>query len=72
MSVAGRALRLRFQNGAPQELEHWEYDTFRTPRTGFDAPSPVRFTPDGSGRVASVELYGVTFTRAADEEDKHD
>jgi hypothetical protein len=71
VSVAGRALRLRFQNGAPHDLEHWEYDTFRTPRSGFDAPSTVRFTPDGAGRVTSVELYGVTFTRAADKDERH-
>ena len=71
VTLAGRSLRVRFAGRDPTVLEHWEYDTFRTPWAGFDAPSLVRFTPDGSGRVTSVELFGVTFSRSPENDQGH-
>jgi CubicO group peptidase (beta-lactamase class C family)/dienelactone hydrolase len=48
------------------DLDHWEYDSFRT-RGNAARPQPVTltFAPDGSGNVRSIRAFGITFTRSA-------
>ena len=45
-------------------LEHWEYETFRARTEGRGAWA-VTFQPTGTGGVASLRAFGVTFTRVA-------
>jgi CubicO group peptidase (beta-lactamase class C family) len=58
------ALQLTFGRAYQGRLEHWQYDSFRAqwadPRS---SPSIVVFAPDGTGGVASVRAFGLTFTR---------
>ena len=47
------------------DLDHWEYDSFRT-RVSAARPqqSTLTFAPDGSGGVRSVRAFGITFVRS--------
>ncbi len=66
IQLAEGALNARFGKDEIGILEPWEYETFRSRLS--DRPgqgSAVTFIPDGRGNVASLQLYGVTFTREA-------
>ncbi len=64
VTFADGVLRSQFAHGAQKKLDHWEYDTFRAHAdTPVDEDFPVTFITDGAGHVASVRMFGVTFTR---------
>jgi CubicO group peptidase (beta-lactamase class C family) len=58
-------LRARFFTEDLGELEPWEHESFRAvgPRPALGRTA-VTFVPDGSGGVAAVRAFGVTFQRA--------
>lgn len=50
--------------GPERVLEHRDFDVFRTrPDTTHQDTFTATFVPDGSGGIASVELFGVSFER---------
>ena len=57
------ALRLTFGGVTEGRLTHWQYDSFRATWSDERSdPSIVVFSPDGTGGVASVRAFGLTFT----------
>jgi CubicO group peptidase (beta-lactamase class C family)/alpha-beta hydrolase superfamily lysophospholipase len=58
-------LHARFGKADFGDLDHWEYDSFRT-RENTARPQPITltFAPDGSGNVRSVRTFGITFMRS--------
>ena len=65
VSVRQGALHFAFRRGRVGALRHWHYDTFQAQWEDLRMrPSLVVFAPDGSGGVASVRAFGITFTRA--------
>ena len=59
------ALRVRFGREDLGTLTPWDFDAFRAHGPPpEEAEVPVTFVPSGSGAVASVRVFGVTFTRA--------
>ena len=65
VTFAGGRLRARFGTEDLGPLEPWQHESFRAvgppPALGRTA---VTFLPDGSGGVAAVRVFGVTFQRA--------
>lgn len=66
ISLANGALRARFEKADLGNLDHWEYDAFRSRRAPGDSPTTLTFVPTGTGAVSSVRAYGITFVRARD------
>lgn len=65
VSLAGGALRARFEKADLGVLDHWENDSFRSrPSTPGSSATTLTFVPDGAAGVSSVRAYGVTFTRS--------
>jgi CubicO group peptidase (beta-lactamase class C family) len=63
-STAG-TLRARIVSDPPMDLEHWEFDTFRTRASEAQSETTtLTFIPDGRGGISAVRVYGETFTRA--------
>jgi CubicO group peptidase (beta-lactamase class C family) len=66
VTVSDGVLRARFGNEDLGRLEPWEYEIFLT-----RGPPPrerqwtLTFVPDGRGNVTALQLFGVTFVRAA-------
>jgi CubicO group peptidase (beta-lactamase class C family)/dienelactone hydrolase len=58
-------LHARFEKADFGDLDHVDYDTFRTRQTATQGPVPIVFVPDGRGNIGSVRTFGVTFTRTA-------
>ncbi|HEV2038820.1 MAG TPA: serine hydrolase, partial [Casimicrobiaceae bacterium] len=59
-------LHSRFGKADLGDLDHWEYDSFRTRESATrQQPFTLTFAPDGSGNVRSVRTFGVTFMRTA-------
>ena len=66
VSVRSNRLSLQFGSSNRASLTHWQYDTFRARWEDIRSdPSTIVFTPDGTGGVAGVRAFGVTFARAA-------
>lgn len=66
VTAQGGELRLRFGRTAAATLTHWQYDTFRARWDDVRSnPSTVVFTPDGTGGVSGVRVFGRTFARTA-------
>ena len=64
VTVAGAALRARYDKADLRELEHWQHDVFRSrPSLGDDA-FVLTFVPDGNGSIGAVRMRGVSFARA--------
>ena len=60
------ALHARFEKVDLGDLDHVDYDTFRTRKTATrQDPFTLSFLPDGRGNVGSVRTLGTTFLRAA-------
>jgi hypothetical protein len=65
VSVRDGMLDLKYGSTRAGKLEHWQYDTFRARWDDVRSrPSNVVFAPDGTGGVATLRAFGVTFTRA--------
>lgn len=59
-------LHARFGKADLGDLDHVDYDTFRTRETATRQNSfTLSFAPDGNGNVRSVRTLGVTFVRTA-------
>ena len=58
-------LHARFEKADFGDLDHVDYDTFRTRQTATQGPVPIVFVPDGRGNIGAVRTFGVTFTRTA-------
>ena len=66
VTVTNAVLHARFGKADLGNLDHVDYDTFRTRETPARQESvSLAFMPDGRGNVASVRMFGVTFMRAA-------
>jgi hypothetical protein len=64
VTLADGALRARYGGADLGALDHWEYDAFRSrPVRSFDQPMTLTFIPDGTGALASVRAFGVSFGR---------
>ena len=65
VTLRADSLSLQFGRANRATLSHWQYDTFRARWDDVRSdPSAVVFTPDGTGGVAGVRAFGVTFARA--------
>jgi CubicO group peptidase (beta-lactamase class C family) len=65
VTMAGNALHATFEKADLGDLQHWEYDVFRsTPAIKTDSPLTLTFVPDGSGGISAVRTFGVSFVRA--------
>jgi CubicO group peptidase (beta-lactamase class C family) len=65
VTLANGRLHFRYENTAVDDVEHWEYDTFRAlPKAPMEPPFLLTFTLDGAGNVSSVRAVDVTFVRA--------
>jgi hypothetical protein len=63
VTQAGGVLRAQIVTDPPADLEHWEFDTFRSrPADGRPAVA-VSFVPDGAGNITGVRVANVTFVR---------
>ena len=72
VSVAGGALRARFEKADIGVLDQWEYDSFRSrPTSPSEGTTTLTFIPDGAGNVNAVRTFGVTFPRAPRREGPH-
>jgi CubicO group peptidase (beta-lactamase class C family) len=58
-------LHVRFANADLGDLEHVDYDTFRTRETATRGRVTLTFVPDGRGNIGSVRTFGATFMRTA-------
>ena len=63
VTVANGALSAQIASEPTRELEHWEYETFRTRVTDPRQTTVLTFMPDGAGNVAAVRFSGVSFAR---------
>ena len=58
-------LHARFAKADLGDLDHVDYDTFRTRQTATQDVFSLTFAPDGRGTITSVRTLGVTFARTA-------
>jgi len=66
VTVTNAVLHARFGKADLGDLDHVDYDTFRTRGTAARQDSfTLSFAPDGSGNVGLVRTLGVTFMRRA-------
>lgn len=66
VTSANGALHARFEKVDLGDLEHVDYDTFRTRSSPAQrSVFPLSFASDGRGKVGSVRTLGVTFTKVA-------
>jgi CubicO group peptidase (beta-lactamase class C family) len=64
VTIANGALKAQIVNEPVQDLEPWEYETFRTVSTDPSRPATsLTFRPDGTGGISSVQLLGIAFAR---------
>jgi CubicO group peptidase (beta-lactamase class C family) len=64
VSMEEGALRARFGSLDFGRLDPGPYDTFRPHAPGISLGNiPLTFVPDGTGGIASLRLFGVTFAR---------
>ena len=65
VTAANGRLSARYGALDMRTLDHWDWDSFRSPpQTPLDEPTPLAFQLDGSGGVASVRVFGISFARA--------
>jgi CubicO group peptidase (beta-lactamase class C family) len=65
VTLAGNALHAKFEKADLGDLQHWEYDVFRsTPARSTDSPLTLTFVPDGSGGVSAIRTFGASFIKA--------
>jgi Domain of unknown function (DUF3471) len=65
VTIANGMLHFQYENTAVDDVEHWEYDTFRAlPKALMEQPFLLVFTLDGAGKVSSVQVDGVPFVKA--------
>lgn len=64
VTMNGDALHVRFSRAYEGDLSHWQYETFRARWDNRQSgDGTVVFQPDGTGRIASLQLLGNKFTR---------
>ncbi|HEX3160873.1 MAG TPA: serine hydrolase [Gemmatimonadaceae bacterium] len=65
VTARGDTLHLEFGSAVVGDLSHWQYDQFRA-RWADERmdPSFVVFEPDGTGQIAGLRTFGITFRRA--------
>ena len=67
VTASNGTLTARVVSDPPAELEHWEFDTFRTPgpagTSARQSTTTLTFLPDGTGGIAAVRVLGITFSR---------
>ena len=64
VTLTGGELHARFGNEDLGVLEPWEYESFRAVGPPpLEQRQVVTFVPDGRGRVASLQAFGVSFVR---------
>ena len=63
VTLANGTLRARFEKTDLGALEHWQYDAFRSHPTPGEDGAILTFVPDGTGGVATLRSYGVSFQR---------
>ena len=64
VTLAGAALRARFEKADLGELDHAQHDVLRSrPVAGVGAVT-LTFVPDGMGGISPVRMRGVSFARA--------
>ena len=60
------SLYARYVNFDIGELVHTTYDSFRSRKDDpMEGATELTFVPDGTGHVASLQAFGVTFVRTA-------
>jgi hypothetical protein len=65
VSAANGALSARYDKLDMGVLDFWNNETFQSrPKTPTDGPTPLVFQLDGTGGVASVRAFGISFLRA--------
>lgn len=65
VSVRPGALHLDYAGASAASLHHWHHDTFQARWTDVrNDPALVTFTPDGTGGIAGLRAFGITFVRA--------
>jgi len=65
VTLTGGALHARFVNFDIGQLEHSEYDTFRSRvDDALEGVTELTFVPDGAGHVSAVRAFGVEFQRS--------
>jgi CubicO group peptidase (beta-lactamase class C family) len=64
ITMAGGALHARFEKADLGDLEHWEYESFRSkPGASGGNATTITFVPDGSGAIGAARVFGMTFPR---------
>jgi CubicO group peptidase (beta-lactamase class C family) len=63
VTLADGTLRAQIVTDPAQDLEPWEYDSFRTRVAAGVSRTLVTFVPDGAGNVTAVRVSGITFGR---------
>jgi len=65
VTLTGGALHARFVSFDIGQLEHSEYDTFRSRvDDALEGVTELTFVPDGAGHVSAVRAFGVEFQRS--------
>lgn len=66
ITASSETLHARFGRAYEGDLTHWQYETFRARwMNRQNSEGTLTFRPDGTGRIASLQLLGNTFTRIA-------
>jgi CubicO group peptidase (beta-lactamase class C family) len=64
VTLVNNRLRFQYENTAVDDVEHWEYDTFRAlPKALMEQPFLLVFTLDDAGNVSSVNVDGTPFVK---------
>ena len=65
VTATGGVLHARFAKADLGDLDHVDYDSFRTRATATQGPIGLAFVQDGRGNVGSVRTLGASFVRTA-------
>ena len=65
VTLTNAVLHARLAKADLGDLDHVDYDTFRSRETATEGAVTLAFVPDGRGNITSVRMLGVTFTRTA-------
>jgi CubicO group peptidase (beta-lactamase class C family)/dienelactone hydrolase len=65
VTATSGVLHARFAKADLGDLDHVDYDSFRTRETATQGAVALTFVPDGRGNVGSVRTLGATFMRTA-------
>ncbi|HEX4684832.1 MAG TPA: serine hydrolase [Gemmatimonadaceae bacterium] len=63
ITLAGSSLRARVVSEPEEELEHADVDVFRTRPADAGNVTQLVFTPNGTGGISDVRVYGIPFRR---------